>query len=279
MIMSVGVLAHLFGSVSYRELAAKVSGAGFTHIQLAMWKAINDVDFNKAGKLSPGLAMSIAEELRKQGVTISVLGCYLHFFDRNPIQLRENIERFKELIRYAPLLGAPMVAFETGRHEDGVYTEEDWKVLKETVQELVEEAEKWGVIVGIEAANDHLVGTAQDLSRLLKEIPSSQIGVVIDPGNLLKKDNFDRQDEVIEEAFSLLGDRIVAAHAKDRKLNEHGEVITVPAGFGEMNYSLYMKLLNQYKPAVHIIMEEAREHQMAQSKSYIEGIRAEFGGL
>lgn len=276
--MTVGVLAHLFGSLSYRELAAKVGSAGFSHIQLALWKAVNDVDFNKAGKLSPGLALSIHDELKKHGVTISVLGCYLHFFDKDPVKLRENIDRFKELIRHARFLGAPMVAFETGRHEDGVYTEQDWSTLKETVQELVEEAEKWGVIVGIEAANDHLIGTAQDLSRLLKEIPSSQIGVVIDPGNLLHAGNFARQDEVIEEAFELLGDRIVAAHAKDRKLTEDGEVVTVPAGFGEMNYSLYMKLLQQYKPGVHIIMEEAQESQMAQSKIYIERFRREFGG-
>ncbi|MNH33365.1 hypothetical protein D3C79_938730 [compost metagenome] len=47
----------------------------------------------------------------------------------------------------------------------------------------------------------------------------------------------------------------------------------MPAGFGAMNYELYMKLLNQYKPHVHIIMEEAKEHQMAQAKSYIEEIR------
>ncbi len=100
-LVSVGVLAHLFGKLPYRELASEVAAAGFSHIQLALWKAVNDADFNKPGKLSPGLAMSMAEEFRKQGVTISILGCYLHFFDRNPERLRENIERFKELIRYA----------------------------------------------------------------------------------------------------------------------------------------------------------------------------------
>lgn len=30
-----------------------------------------------------------------------------------------------------------------------------------------------------------------------------------------------------------------------------------------MNYGLYMELLEQYKPGVHIIMEAAQEHQMA----------------
>ncbi|MDQ0495374.1 hypothetical protein QOZ95_003553 [Paenibacillus brasilensis] len=63
--MTVGVLAHLFGKLPYRELAAKVGAAGFTHVQLAPWRAISDVDFNKPGKFSPGLALSIAEEFRR----------------------------------------------------------------------------------------------------------------------------------------------------------------------------------------------------------------------
>ncbi|WP_025681033.1 sugar phosphate isomerase/epimerase family protein [Paenibacillus massiliensis] len=275
--MTVGVLAHLFGTHSYRELAARVGGAGFTHIQLALWKAVNDVDFSKPGKFSPGLALSMADAFQKEGVRISILGCYLHFFQRDQEALRENIERCKELIRYAPMLGAPIVAFETGKPTAGDDRDEDWKVLKATVEELVEEAERWGVIVGIEAANDHLVGTAKELHQLLQEVPTSQIGVVIDPGNLLTADNMSRQDDVIREAFDLLGDRIVAGHAKDRILTDKtaGEqgIETVAAGLGSMNYELYLELLHQYKPEAYIIMEEANPGRMAASKAYIDEIR------
>ncbi|MNZ69713.1 Xylose isomerase-like TIM barrel [compost metagenome] len=271
--MSVGVLAHLFGSLPYKELAPKVAASGFTHVQLALWKAISDIDFSKPGNLSPGLASAVGEQFDKNGVSISVLGCYVHLFDRNEEVRRANVDRFKELLRYAKEFGAPMVAAETGRNEGNDYTDRDWAVMKATLEELVEEAEKRGVFVGLEAANDHLIGTAPELAQMLEEVPSSNIGVVLDPGNLLKADNFARQNEVIEEAFALLGPRIIAAHAKDRIMAEDGSLVTVPAGFGAMNYELYMKLLNQYKPHVHIIMEEAKEHQMAQAKSYIEEIR------
>lgn len=271
--MSVGVLAHLFGSLPYKELALKVAASGFSHVQLALWKAISDVDFSKPGNISPGLANAIGEQFDKNGVKISVLGCYVHLFDRDDELRRANVNRFKELLRYAKFFGAPMVAAETGRNEGGDYTDHDWSVMKATLEELVEEAEKWGVFVGLEAANDHLIGTAPELARMLEEVPSSNIGVVLDPGNLLTTENFARQDEVIEEAFHLLGGRIIAAHAKDRILSDSGELITVPAGFGKMNYELYMKLLNQYKPHVEIIMEEAKEHQMREAKAYIDGIR------
>jgi len=270
--MTVGVLAHLCGSLPYRELAAKVSEHGFHHVQLALWKAFTEIDFSKRGILNPGLAMSIAEEFDKHQVHISVLGCYLHYYDRDAGQRRDNVERCKELLRYARFMGAPMVAFETGALPAGDYTEQDWQVMKSVMEELVEEAEKWGVFIGLEAANGHLIGTAQEIKRMLDEVPSSHIGVVLDPGNLMNSGNFSRQDDVIEEAFELLGNRIIAAHAKDIKRNGDQGVQAVPPGFGEMNYELYMKLLNQYKPGVSIIVEEAPEQQMAYSKNYIEQI-------
>lgn len=270
--MSVGVLAHLFGQLPAHQLAAQVAERGFTHVQLALWKAIDGIDFSQPGKLSPGLASHIGETFAKQGVTISVLGCYIRLFERDPEQRKINTERFKELLRHAKYFGCPIVAAETGHYPDE-HTDEDWRTMREVLEELVEEAERWGVYVGLEAANNHLIGTARELRQMLDEVPSSQIGVVIDPGNLLNESNFERQDEVIEEAFQLLGDRIVAGHAKDRYRSEDGRVLTAPAGQGKMNYELYMKLLNEYKPHAYIIMEEARPHEMRETKRFIETIR------
>jgi L-ribulose-5-phosphate 3-epimerase len=277
--MTVGVLAHLFGSKPYTALAQDVSSLGFRHVQLALWKAIHGIDFTKPGKLSPGLASSIGEQFDKHKVSISVLGCYLHLFDRNEETRRENVERFKELLRYARSFGCSIVAAETGVNPGGDYTDQDWSAMKATLEQLVEEAEKWGVFVGLEAASGHLVGTAPELKRMLDEVPSSNIGVVLDPGNLLTVENFASQDEVIEESFRLLGDRIIAAHAKDRILSEDGkQIITVAPGYGKMNYELYLERLHQYKPYVQIVMEQASYEEMPHSKSYIERIRQSYEG-
>ncbi|QAS52183.1 sugar phosphate isomerase/epimerase family protein [Halobacillus litoralis] len=271
--MSVGVLAHLFGKMSYKELAYKVGEKGFPHVQLALWKAFNDYDFSKPGRLSPRLAEDISEEFDKHDVSISVLACYLHFFHENVDLRRENIDRFKELIRYARFFGAPMVTAEVGKVQSDELTGDEWLIMKTSLEELVEEAEKWGVYIGIEPANDHLIGTAQSLKWMLEEVPSSHIGVVLDPGNLLHENNISHQDNVIKEAFDLLGSRIIAAHAKDRVIGPDGKIETVVPGKGDLNYELYMSLLEQYKPQVSIIMEAAREHQMLEAKSFIEQTR------
>jgi sugar phosphate isomerase/epimerase len=106
-------------------------------------------------------------------------------------------------------------------------------------------------------------------------VPSSNIGIVLDPGNLLTLDNFYRQDQVIEEAFELLGDRIIACHAKDRLLHE-GNLENVRAGQGQMNYPLFLKKLHQVKPHVDIIMEHAEPDNMLQTKAFIEDLQAEL---
>ncbi|WP_416151634.1 sugar phosphate isomerase/epimerase family protein [Salipaludibacillus sp. HK11] len=272
--MSVGVLAHLVGKMPYRDLAAKIGDFGFDHVQLALWKAVDDHDFSKPGLLTPGFAKQIGEEFDKNGVSISVLACYLHLYERDEVVRKENLDRFKELIRHAKFMGAPMVAAEVGKPNVPV-EDKDWKTLVHSIQELAEEAEKWGVYLGLEAANGHLVGTAIELKLLLDEVPSSNIGVVLDPGNLMDEKNFQNQDQVIEEAFELLGSRIIAAHAKDRKWNG-SQLDVLPAGQGTMNYMKYLELLEKYKPYAPIIMEECKQEELLGSKTFIENIQRKF---
>ncbi|GAE34780.1 sugar phosphate isomerase/epimerase family protein [Halalkalibacter akibai] len=271
--MTVGVLAHLFGKKPYKQLAEAIGSYEIEHVQLALWKAMSDYDFSKPGKLNPGLVKEIKKEFDKHNVSISILACYLHLFDSNQANRMENLARFKELLQYAPLFGAPIVAVEVGKSENGVFTSEDWQTLIKSLKELVAEAEKWGIIIGIEPANDHLIGDAKSMKKLLEEMPSSNLGVVLDPGNLLTINNWGKQDQVIQEAFELLGDRIVACHAKDRLINQEGEIETVTPGKGKMNYELYLKLLEQYKPNCEIIMEHTTPEEMLETKAFIEQYR------
>lgn len=273
--MTVGVLAHLFGKQPYKQLAEKIGSYGIEHVQLTIWKAFSDYDFQKPGRLNPGLVRDIAREFRKNNVSVSILACYLHLFDRDVMKRRENLARFKEILRYAPLFGAPIVAVEVGKIPNEDFTDQDWVTLKASLNELVEEAEKWGVTIGIEPANGHLIGTAQSLKQMLNEIPSSNFGVVLDPGNLLTIDNFHDQDQVIQEAFELLGNRIVACHAKDRMIDEKGDIQTVTPGKGKMNYELYIRLLDQYKPQCDMIMEHTKPEQMLEVIDFIESNRTD----
>ncbi|WP_246599728.1 hypothetical protein [Clostridium lacusfryxellense] len=63
--MIIGGRAHDFGKLSLEELTAKVSKQGYTHVQLALDKAIYGIDCS-LGKLSPGLGTILEIALKKK---------------------------------------------------------------------------------------------------------------------------------------------------------------------------------------------------------------------
>lgn len=272
--MNLGILAHSFGKMNSRKLAETVRSHGFQFVQLALAKALDDFDYTY-GMLSPGLANYVGERFHQQGVRIGVLGCYINPIHPDPEIRRNEINRFKEHLRHAGAFGTRIVATETGdalTYKDrypSEYAEKTWTILKHTIEELAEEAEKWGVFVGIEPVSVHTVATSEHMLRLLEEIPSSNLGVVLDPCNLIDHRNIESQDQVIQDAFRLLADRIVLAHVKDISIDPGGKKSEVRVGDGYLNLQLFLGLLKKYKPYLDISLEGAGPETALYSGNYL----------
>lgn len=272
--MSVGVLAHLLGSRSFRELAARAGETDCSYVQLALSKAITDVEF-PLGALSPGLANEIGGAFAEHNVGIAVLGCYASLIDLDDETFRYNVDRFKEHLRNARHFGAPIVATEVGGPKDASLLDKHWERLDRALNELVEEAERWGVTIGLEAAQGHLIDSSESLAATIERFPSSCVGVVLDPCNLMNDDNFERQEEIIREAFRLLGPRIVSAHAKDWRRGADGKLQGTAAGLGELQYPLFWELLERQKPHGFVTLEGVDESQLPAAAQFVlEGRRA-----
>ena len=271
--MILGGRAHDFGKLPVEELASKVSKQGFSYIQLALAKAIDGID-SSLGKLSPGMACYIRDSFKKENVQIVVLGCYINPIHSNIEERSKQIERFKEHIRFARDFGCSIVGTETGSlkiNDSSDYDNESKSALETLIQslrELVREAEKFGVIVGIEGGKNEVVTTPKRMRRVLDLIPSNNLQVIYDPVNYLSACNFKNQDEIIKEAFELFGDRMVVLHAKDF-IVENDKISTVAAGTGELNYKLILKLLKERKPFINIILEDIKEVDMDESMKLI----------
>lgn len=266
--MSVGLLAHLLGKLPYKELAAKTAAHGFPYVQLALAKALSDVDV-RLGKLSPGLAQEVGGAFAEQGVRIAVLGCYASLVELDDEAYRHNVDRFKEHLRNARHFGAPIVATEVGGVTDPDRRALHAERLNRALEELVEEAERWGVTIGLEAAQGHLIDSSETLAETLDRFPSSCVGVVLDPCNLMSVSRFEDQDHTIREAFRLLGPRIVSTHAKDLRRQADKTLKETAAGLGELNYPLFFELLEQYKPHGYVTMEAVSETQMAEAARFV----------
>lgn len=261
--MRIGVRAHDFGKLPADELAGRIAAKGLSCVQLAVSKAIAGIDL-KPGDLNPGVAFHIGQAFHRHGIQIAVLGCYVNPIYPDPEARRVLLGFFKEHLRFARDFGCGLVALETGSinadysfHPDN-HGEPAFQMFLASIASLVEEAEKFGVIVGIEGVTTHVVSTPARMRRVLDTIASNHLQIVFDPVNLLSMENYQEQDRLVNEAFDLYGDRIVAIHAKDFII-ENRAFKAVRTGQGHFNYDLLLGLIQKRKPYISILLEEAGE--------------------
>lgn len=271
--LNLGIRGHDIESGSPEQLAKAVAEKNLYSIQLALGKSFPNL-YPGAGNLSPGLANYIRNCLNKANVNIAVLGCYFNLIHPDHNERKKGINIFKEHIRYARDFGCSVVATETGNvNSEIVYTKKNYReepfqeVVKE-VNVLVEEAEKFGVIVGIEPGVNHPIYSAKVMKRLLDTVQSNNLQVVLDPANLLTPETMGSQKKVIQEAFQLLGDRIAVIHAKDITI-ENNKIKEVPIGKGVLNYNVIMEWLKHHKPSINVLMEATKEPFVDQGRDFL----------
>lgn len=274
--MGIGTLAHTVGHLPLNQLTEKLRGRGIDFVQLALSKAISDID-TSLGKLSPGLAGHIGEQFQRAGVRIGVLGCYINPIHPDPQQRRYEINRFKEHLRYARDLGTSIVATETAdlttylTQDPERYEAIGWELFKQTVEELAEEAERWGVHIGLEPVFTHTLSSTEKMVRILKEVPSSNLGVVFDPVNLLPPTAIDAQEKFLDDAFAAFGDRIILAHLKDVVVQD-GKLKSVPSGEGVFQTKSFLEKLHRVKPGIDISLEQLTDENMNDAFHYVRSL-------
>lgn len=257
--LRIGVRAHDFGKRTPEELAKKIAEKKASYIQLALGKALAGMNTGP-GTINPGMAHYIRDTFARYQIHIAVLGCYINPIHPDPVERRKALDRFKEHLRFARDFGCSIVGTETGTvtpdfsyHPD-THSAKGFELILESVAELVAEAEKFGVFVGIEGVTKHSVSTPEKMARVIETIKSNNLQVILDPCNFISEDNYERQEEIIKQAFDLFGDRIQILHAKDFTI-ENGKKKIVPIGEGLLNYDLLMGLIKKHKPHLEILLE------------------------
>jgi sugar phosphate isomerase/epimerase len=102
-------------------------------------------------------------------------------------------------------------------------------------------ADASGVDLGIEPELANVVSSAAAARRLIEEMQSPRLRIVLDAANLFETATAAGQQDIVTRAIDLLGDRIVMAHAKDRA----ADGAFVAAGKGVLDYPHYLAALRR----------------------------------
>lgn len=272
--MRIGVRGHDMERVPFEELVSNIKKKGFDCTQLALPKAIYEFNVSEEA-MTPGMALYIKQVFAENKVDVAVLGCYHNLANPNKEQLRETMELYKTHIRFASLLGCGVVGTETGavneryKYEPANHSEEALQIFINNLREVVGYAEKMGVIMCIEPVWGHIVYNIKRARQVLDAINSPNLQIIFDPVNVISIENYEKQDEIITEAFTLLRKEIAVIHAKDF-IVEDGQVKSVISGRGMLNYDLLMKLIKEHKPHIHVLLENTKPENVFEAKEFVE---------
>lgn len=266
--MYIGMRGHDFDTDTISALSKKCNEYGVGGVQLVLMRSIKGF---KKGEFTPEYAKSIGDELKENGVRIPILGCYINPSDANEETLKESMDYFIENLHYAKYLGAEMVGLETCNYKSAEYndTEEAYQYLLKNMKVLVAEAEKLGVIVGIEGVNFHIINKPDKMKRLVDDLNSPNVRVIFDPVNYINDNNYEQQDDIINRHFDLLGDLTRLLHLKDFVLKD-GKVTFENPCKGLLNKKLVFERLKEVYPDCTIILEETKEDKLPSAKAEIE---------
>lgn len=244
--MKLGIFAKTFDGADPGRVLSAVAAAGFTAAQYNMacsgLPAMPDTMPEDTARAVSAAATSAGVEI------VAVSGTY-NMIHPDPAARARGQERLAVLAAAARGLSTRLVTLCTGtrdpmdqwRHHPDNQTPEAWHDLLAAMEAALRVAERHDIELGIEPELANVVNSAEQARRLLDEIGSPRLKVVLDPANLFETTPIGRQRDIVSAAVDLLADRIVMAHAKDR--TAFGAFTA--AGHGVLDYPHYLSRLKR----------------------------------
>jgi sugar phosphate isomerase/epimerase len=218
--MHLGIFAKTFPRPTLEQTLDAVVDHGLWYVQFNM---------SCAGmptlpvSIDENLCRSIAQALRDRGMTMAAISGTFNLCDPEEARLHDNLNRLEVLAAACRWLDTRVITLCTGTrdpndmwkwHAENV-RKSTWETLIQSMKRAVQIADRHEVTLAFEPEMHNVVNSVAKARRLLDEIDSPWLKVVIDPANLIPNGDMSRMTEIFDEAFDWLGSDIVLAHAKN----------------------------------------------------------------
>src|ERR687890_558873 len=280
--MRLGIFAKTFARLSPEGAFDALASYGLHGTQFNMSVAGLP---SMPAEIDPDLAERVMKAAADRNIVLVAVSGTFNMIHPDVGVRREGLRRLGVLAGACDRLGTSTVTLCTGtrdpkdmwrRHQDNARPEA-WRDLLATMQEALETAEEHSVTLAFEPETNNVVDSAEKGRRLLDEMRSPRLKVVMDAANLFDATDptrrLSRSEEILEEAFELLGGDLLLAHAKD--VNESGEVVAV--GNGELDFDLYIKHLSEAGYNGSLVMHGLAEEEVEGSLAFLRRKLAEAG--
>lgn len=279
------------------ESARRIRSHGFNTVQLDLHFKDIDLGF---GQITKDKAKLVRDTFRNHDLPICCISGYTNIIHPDLAHRKANMERLKEIIRWARDFGTPYVISETGTFntesewmsDPKNKTQEGFDLCAAAIKELSQVAYDHGAQFLLETYVNNVVGSVEETVKMFAAVDHPGLGLLMDPTNYFEDHNIDNMDGVLNQVFDTLADKVKIAHAKDvarakdttekhadigddDALASHtfrgvGAIALDAPGMGVLNYDLYLQRLAQKHPNIPIIVEHLDEADVPRSKKFLE---------
>ncbi|UWU23485.1 sugar phosphate isomerase/epimerase (plasmid) [Rhizobium sp. CB3060] len=219
--MQVGIFAKTFPGTDALSVlsAARDSGCATTQFNLACCGLPSMPD-----TVPESVVATIRAASETAGVSLAALSGTYNMAHPDISIRQKGLSQLAVIIETAAALSIPLVTLCTGtRHPSDQWAHHPenrdptaWADMATEMSKALALAEDHGVDLGIEPEQANIVTSAADAKRLIAEMGSERLRIVLDPANLFESATPLEARAIVERAVETAAGHIAMAHAKDR---------------------------------------------------------------
>jgi sugar phosphate isomerase/epimerase len=220
-----------------------------------------------------------AAAYKQEGIDVAAVGGYINLLHQDAEKRRGNIDTFKGFLRQMGDLGTRLISTETGTYALSGDWDNDprnrlpeaWDDLRRVTEDLVAVAEAEDVVILYEPYIVNVAYTPDLAVRIVEEIDSPHLRLLMDPTNWFEVDMLDRMQEVLAHGFAVERGLFLLAHAKDvtPPTTDRAKPGLPAAGQGVLDYAGYIRLLREHHYDGPLIIEHLTETEIPATMDYV----------
>ena len=252
-----GVLTSEFPRTSLSATLDAVASHGIPTVQFQLGSAVPTIPIETSlirglevlGEfVNDDLCQEIAQQLTDRKITMSAVDGTFNMIHPDKDRRAAGLRYLRKLIESCPALGTSVVTLCTGSMAEIMWdrvpendSETAWAALVASMKEAASAAEENDVNLAFEPEVNNVVNSAEKARRIIDDVGSDHIKVLMDPANIFLEGQLPLMSEKLDGAFALVANDIALAHAKD--VDHDGEAGHLAAGRGRLDYPRYLALL------------------------------------
>jgi len=239
--MQLGIFAKTFPGTDPERVLSAVRDSGFATTQ-----------FNLACVGLPSMPDAVAPETiaairaasQETGISLAALSGTYNMAHPDKSVRDKGSRQLGIVIETAAALHIPLVTLCTGSrhvHDQWMHHPDNalpsaWADMAAEMERALELAERHGIDLGIEPEQANIVTSAADAVRLINEMGSKRLRIVLDPANLFERATPAEVSDIVASAIELSAGHVTMAHAKDR----HADGRFTTAGQGIVDFPAFI---------------------------------------